>query len=124
MDDTKNLITLSECREQVTEAVDSWPQIDAAYDARREELKDAFDADMQHKEEKPVCNVVRLPCVTSLDLQADVVIEEAHGKMDKVVIIGYDKDGKEYFASSMADGGDVVWLLERMKLKLLEAYDR
>ena len=30
-----------------------------------------------------------------------------------------DMDGEEYFASSIADGGTVLWLIERMKLQLL-----
>lgn len=33
--------------------------------------------------------------------------------------IGYDADGAEYFASSIADGADVLWLLERLKQQLL-----
>ena len=36
-----------------------------------------------------------------------------------LVVMGYTKDGEEYFASSCADGGDILWLLERMKLQLL-----
>ena len=64
--------------------------------------------------------VVELGCVTRLDLPADKVLEKAIGTMDSVVLIGYDKEGDEYFASSLADGGDVLWLLERCKQKLLE----
>lgn len=64
-------------------------------------------------------NVVVLPVVTKLDLPPDRLLEAALGQLDSVVIIGYDKDGNEYFASSCADGGDVLWLLERSKLKLL-----
>lgn len=36
-----------------------------------------------------------------------------------IVVLGYDPAGEEYFASSIADGADVIWLLERLKLKLL-----
>ena len=65
-------------------------------------------------------NVIRLPCVTSLDLDADVILEGAMGKLKSVVIMGYDENGEEYFASSVADGGTVIWLMERMKKALLE----
>lgn len=39
--------------------------------------------------------------------------------MSKVVPIGWDKDGGEYFASTIADGGTVLWLLERLKKQLM-----
>ncbi|MEY4720052.1 MAG: Paracoccus phage vB PmaS-R3 [Pseudomonadota bacterium] len=68
-------------------------------------------------------NVVRFTGITKLDLPADHVIESALGKLEGVVILGYDKDGQEYFASSYADGGDMLWLLERAKKALLEMGD-
>jgi hypothetical protein len=68
-------------------------------------------------------NVVRFTGITKLDSPADHVIESALGKLEGVVILGYDKDGQEYFASSYADGGDMLWLLERAKKALLEVAD-
>ncbi len=66
-------------------------------------------------------NVVELDVVTTLNLPADRVLGKAleHG-LESVVILGYDRDGNEYFSSSLADGGGVLWLLERFKLRLLE----
>lgn len=64
--------------------------------------------------------VIELGCITRLDLPADKVLENAVGKMEGVVIMGYDKEGEEVFASSIADGGEVLWLLEQCKLKLLK----
>lgn len=60
-----------------------------------------------------------LPIVTRLDINPDQVIESALGRLKDVVIVGYDKDGQEYFASSIADGGTANWLLDRCKLQLL-----
>jgi len=57
--------------------------------------------------------------ITRLDIDPDMVLENTKGALEGVIIIGYDKDGQEYFASSYADGGDVLWLLERMKMRLL-----
>ena len=68
-------------------------------------------------------DVVNLGCVTKLDLPPDRILEQAIGQLEGVVVLGYDKDGQEYFASSYADGGDVVWLMERLKKKLLEVSD-
>lgn len=58
--------------------------------------------------------------ITSLDLDPDRVLAKAGGKLQAVIVIGYDKDGDFYAASSYADGGDMLWLLELCKKKLLE----
>lgn len=58
-----------------------------------------------------------------IDDEADKILKAALGQLDKVIIAGVDKDGNEYFASSMADGGDNIWYLERCKLKLLTQPD-
>ena len=65
--------------------------------------------------------IIVLPSVTYHDVPPDRILQSAieHG-LSSVVIAGYDADGKEYFASSLADGGDVLWLLERLKKTLLE----
>lgn len=52
--------------------------------------------------------VVNLWCVTRLDLPPNRILESAIDKLESVVIIGYDKDGQEYFASSIADGAEVA----------------
>lgn len=64
--------------------------------------------------------VINLPVITRLDLQPERVLQAAiDEKMSAAVIIGYDKDDGFYFASSLADGGDVLWLLETAKKALL-----
>ncbi len=68
-------------------------------------------------------NVVDFNGVTKLNLDPDRVLNKAVGELSEVIVIGYDKDGAEYFASSIADGGDVNWLLDRMKLMLLRTVD-
>ena len=57
--------------------------------------------------------------VTRLNLPVDRILEGAIGKMESLIIIGYTKEGNEYFASTYSDGGDVLWLLERCKQDLL-----
>ena len=64
--------------------------------------------------------VIPLGCITKLDLPVDRVLESAKGKLEGVVLLGYDNDGNSYFASTYADGGDVLWLLECAKKQLLE----
>lgn len=68
--------------------------------------------------------VVDLPVITSLDLDPQRVLAAAvKAEMTQVIIIGYDKDGDEYFSSSVSDGADALWHLERAKLRLLKAGD-
>jgi hypothetical protein len=38
---------------------------------------------------------------------------------DPVIVLGYDKRGNEYFAASCADAHQILWLIERLKHKLL-----
>ena len=65
-------------------------------------------------------NVVILPVVTSLKIPAERVLNSAlKADMQDVVIIGYDADGKFYFASSES-GSNVLWLIEKAKKQLLE----
>lgn len=68
-------------------------------------------------------NVVNFTGVTRLDLDPDKVLNAAIGNMSEVVICGYDKEGNEYFASSKGDGAQVLWHLERVKLRLLTIDD-
>ncbi len=68
-------------------------------------------------------NVIPFGGITRLDIDSDRVLNGAIGKLDRVVIAGVDKDGNEYFASSMADGADALWYLERCKKALLEIGD-
>lgn len=63
--------------------------------------------------------VVLLDQITSLDLPADRVLETAiEQELESVVVIGYTKEGQEYFASSIADAADCCWLVDRFKRAL------
>lgn len=64
--------------------------------------------------------VVEFTGITKLKMPVDRVLESAKGELEEVIIIGYDKDGEEYFASTYSDGGILLWLLERAKKQLLE----
>lgn len=67
-------------------------------------------------------NVIPLGNVTRLDIPTDAVLESAKGHCtDGVVVMGYDDDGDLYFASSIADGGNVLWLMRKLEMALLEA---
>jgi len=63
--------------------------------------------------------IIPLGNVTRLDIPADRVLQAGIGKLDGVVIMGRQTNGEYYFASSIADGGTVLWLMEKLKLKLM-----
>lgn len=66
-------------------------------------------------------NVVQFDGFTSLDIDPNSVLMGAiNADMDEVVVLGYKKDGSEYFASNKADGADVLWHLQRAQKRLLE----
>lgn len=66
-------------------------------------------------------NVIPLGNITQLDLPTDRVLEESKGHCSEgVVVLGFDDDGEMYFASSVADGGEVLWLMELARKALLE----
>lgn len=58
--------------------------------------------------------------ITKLDLDPDRILEGAKGKLQGVVVLGFDQDGKFYGATSYADGGNCLWLLEVCKKRLLD----
>ena len=68
--------------------------------------------------------IIPIGGITKLDLNPDVILEMAKGKLEGVVLVGFDKDGEVYAASSYADGGDVMWLLEACKTKMMQAVEK
>ncbi|MEE9532721.1 MAG: hypothetical protein V3W52_17215 [Syntrophobacteria bacterium] len=64
-------------------------------------------------------DLVRLGNVTTLDLPVDLICDSAK-QLEGIVILGYDEEGEEYFASSYGDKKEVLWLLRRLEKQLLE----
>ncbi len=68
--------------------------------------------------------MVELRNITKLDLPAERILRRAmEADLKHVVIIGYDQEGGEYFASTYADGAQVVWHCERAIFKLMVIAD-
>jgi hypothetical protein len=64
--------------------------------------------------------VVPIGCITYLPIPVDTVLDAAKVKLDDVVLIGWDKKGVLYFASTLADCQQVLWLMEKAKTVLLD----
>jgi hypothetical protein len=65
--------------------------------------------------------VIEASFITRLDIPVERVLRQAgDAELDTAVVIGWDANGEFYFASSAADGGEIIWLLELTKKKLLE----
>ena len=61
-----------------------------------------------------------LPVVTTLDVDAERVLKSAlQSNLKGCIVIGTDLDGKPYFASTWADGGDVLWQMKIAELRLM-----
>lgn len=69
-------------------------------------------------------NVVTLNVVTSLPIPPDKVLQAAIGQMDSTVIIGWDKEGKFYFAASDGNVKDTLWLVKMAEDFIAEQYMR
>ena len=52
----------------------------------------------------------------------DAVLEQALGQFSDVLVIGWDKDGMLDARATLGlkDGGDMLWLIESFKRKLLD----
>ena len=76
---------------------------------------------MSDKEDK----VVNFSGITRLDIPPERILRGALKRdLESVVVMGWTKDGDTYFASGMADGGDVMWLMRKCEQVLLSGgYD-
>ena len=64
-------------------------------------------------------NIVLLRPDDLTDRPAEVMQEALNHGCDPIVVLGYDAQGNEYFSASTANAHEVIWLLERLKAKLL-----
>ena len=65
-------------------------------------------------------NIVIWKGVTRHDLPPDRILDGAKKiGLSAVVVMGW-KDGETYFASSMADSGNVMWLMRKCEKELLD----
>jgi hypothetical protein len=90
---------------------------------RSEAAEEAAETIIELEAEKAM-TIALFPGVTKLKSNPDLLLQDAIGKLESAVIIGFTKDGDEYFNTSEPDGADVLWLIERTKKKLLEVPDR
>lgn len=66
-------------------------------------------------------DVVQFPGQTCLDVEPDLVIDGAKGKLKEVVVIGFENDGAFYLAASSGDVMKANWLIDLAKNILLNA---
>ena len=49
----------------------------------------------------------------------DAILEEAKGEFESVLLIGWNKDGSFDARGSIADGPNLLWLVEAFKTQLM-----
>lgn len=70
--------------------------------------------------DEPTNNVVRFTGLTRADIEPDTILTNAVGELKEVVVIGTDKEGNQYFATSSSDGKNILWHLETAKFMLMD----
>lgn len=107
-----------EVRHAIQETLESngYSVIGAGTDLQNETMDISFE-----KAPKEIGNVIPLGGITKLNIDVNSILNAAKNKLEGVVLVGFAKDGEVYAASSYADGGDVMWLLEACKTKMMEA---
>ena len=71
-----------------------------------------------------MADVIEWPGITTLDLPAARILDRAKSaNLSTAVVMGWKPDGSLYFASTVADGGDVLWLMATCKNALLKIGD-
>ena len=65
-------------------------------------------------------NVVVADIPTTLDLPTERILQAAiDANLDRVLVLGFTKEGDMYAAASFADAAVMVYLMERFKHELL-----
>lgn len=65
-------------------------------------------------------NVAKFNGTTLADIPSEQVLAAASSKgLDEVLILGWDKDGQPYFASSTGDIGVALHLIEKFKQEVV-----
>jgi hypothetical protein len=63
-------------------------------------------------------NVVKWTGITRLPIAPDDVLQGAAGKLDYVLVLGVEKDGRMYTASSDGNLSEALWFATRFIHKL------
>lgn len=69
-------------------------------------------------------DITRIYDQSHLDTPVETVLQNAIDTgLTEVVVVGFDKNEQTFFASSKADGGDVLWHLARAQHQLMTIAD-
>lgn len=64
-------------------------------------------------------NLIILNMETRLDIPVDRVREAAEKNCEKLIIVGIDKDGNDYYAANFADAALTYYLVSKFRYKLI-----
>lgn len=68
-------------------------------------------------------NVVDFDGYTTHDIDPDLVLENNKGEFERVLVIGWGKQGELLIASSFSSAPDIQWLIQRATRRLHEIAD-
>lgn len=64
-------------------------------------------------------NIIGFTGTTVIDIPPDKILDGAKGRLNEVLVLGWDKEDNLYAASSTSDIPEVIFLIERAKDFLL-----
>ncbi len=64
-------------------------------------------------------NVINLNTRNALLSVGKILDDAKAADLETVVVVGHTKEGHVYFGATVADGGEVMWLFEKVKFMLL-----
>lgn len=69
-------------------------------------------------------NVIALPMVTKQNIDPERILQNAlKRELESCMVLGWTEDGEFYFASSAADGGEILWWMELARYRLMQVND-
>lgn len=65
-------------------------------------------------------NILIFSGITRHDMPPAVMLDNVPRDLASVLVLGWTAEGELFFSSSMSDGGNCLWLMEKAKRKLME----
>lgn len=75
----------------------------------------------EKQSEQKIGSIKLVQNVAVIDHGADAALDRAAGKLNKVFILGLDKENNFYFDNNQPDAGELLWLMEVAKRKMMDA---
>lgn len=66
--------------------------------------------------------IIQFTGKTKNEIEPDVILEKAKGNVIECLVIGFQPEGKLYFAGSTGDVGQILTMIELAKKQLMDGF--